>query len=57
MLDWILVTCLTLYLIIFLSTECMEGRSYARLDSGDVSHPVPHYISLSRRVYRGEELC
>ncbi len=56
MLDCILVTCLTLYLIIFLSTECMEGRSYARLDSGDLSHPLPHYISVYR-VYGGEELC
>jgi hypothetical protein len=39
MLDWILETCLTLCL-----EECMEGRSYARLDSGDVSHPMPQNI-------------
>jgi hypothetical protein len=30
----------------FCLEECMEGRSCARLDSGDVSHPVPHYISV-----------
>jgi hypothetical protein len=47
MLDWILVTCLTLFLTIYLCLEqCMEGRSYARRDSGDVSHPLPHYISV-----------
>jgi hypothetical protein len=44
MLDWILVTCLTLFHTIYLSRECMEGRSSARLDSGNVSHPKPHYI-------------
>jgi hypothetical protein len=59
MLDWILVTCLTLYLIIYLSLEeCMEGRNYARLDSVDVSHPALFFtISLSRGVCGGEELC
>jgi hypothetical protein len=62
----------------------MVGRSYARLDSGELSHPIHQYISvykslwrggamldwilvtclsqyliisLSRRVYGGEELC
>jgi hypothetical protein len=44
MLDWILVTCLTLYLINICLEECMEGRTYARLDSGDMSHPMRHYI-------------
>ncbi len=52
--DWILVTCLTLSITIYLCLEeCMEGRSHARLDSGDVSDPVPHHISVQRSVLRG----
>jgi hypothetical protein len=47
MLDWILVTSLTQSITIYLCLEeCMEGRSYARLDSGDVSYPVPHHTSV-----------
>jgi hypothetical protein len=44
MLDWILVTVSPFSSPYLCLEECMKGRSYARLDSVDVSHPIPHYI-------------
>jgi hypothetical protein len=58
MLDWILVTCLILYLIISLSEEYSIWRGGVMLDWILVTCLILSIdTSLSRRVYGGEELC
>jgi hypothetical protein len=42
----------TVHFTVYISLEeCLEWRSFARLESRDMSHP------LSRGVYGGKELC